>query len=79
MYAIEYISELSGLCKMVHNNLKESGIKFITKGIDNSTSKIYKVPYTEFYSDDGVYIDHKIGFVSTADIKHMINIYDKKQ
>ena len=80
MYAVEYISELSGLCKMVYNNLCESGIKFITKGIDdyNSANKIYKAPYTEFFTDNGVYIDHKIGFVSVADIKHLISIYDKE-
>ncbi len=81
MYAIEYISDLSGLCRTVSDNLRESGIKFITKGINDynsSTNKIYKAPFTEFYTDNGLYIDHKIGFISVADIKHMISVYDKQ-
>ncbi len=80
MYAIEYITDLSGLCRAVRDNLNESKIKFSTRSIDeyDSSGKIYKAPYTEFFTDSGVYIDHRIGFVSVSDIKHLISLYDKK-
>lgn len=81
MYAIEYITELNGLCKTVNDNLKECGVDVTCKDISEyrSNNKIYKAPFTEFYTDNGVFIDHKIGFISVADIKHMINVYDCKR
>lgn len=80
MYAIEYITDLNGLCRTVRDSLSESGIKFSVKNINDyqSSNKIYKTPYTEFFTDKGIYIDHRIGFISVPDIKHLISLYDKK-
>lgn len=79
MYAIEYKTDSCGICKTVEGNLKKAGIKFTA--VDKSQSlknKIYKTPYTEFYTDDGILVDHRIGFMSVPDIHHIINVYDKK-
>lgn len=78
MYAIEYKTDSCGICETVERNLKASGIKF--KVLDKSAcrSKIYKVPYVEFYTDDDNLVEHRVGLISIYDIRHIMSVYDRK-
>lgn len=78
MYAIEYKTDSCGICKTVEQNLKASGIKFKTLDKLACRNKLYKVPYTEFYTDDNKLVDHRVGLISIYDIRHIISLYESK-
>ncbi len=79
MYAIEYKTDSCDVCKTVEKNLKASGIKYTSLDRKQCRAKLYKTPYTEFYSDDGTLVDHRIGLISIYDIRHIISTYDSKK
>lgn len=77
MYAIEYKADSCSVCNMVERNLRECNIKVKLVDKSKATQKIHSTPYTEFYTDSGTFIDHRIGFISVSDILHIKNVYDK--